>query len=197
MDANTRTAIIVAIFALAGVLITTIVSLSSQWLDRRKWHKAAELEERRFAHERAKWAREFANNVELELLKKRCEVYDEVLSPIAVLSSHNLQPLINTAPSQATLMELAEKLNACIYGKPALYMSTETRKALVKFRRAVIQCAEGTLSLSDLMKGERDTIIERLRIDLGHEPGHWRPEYGTKLEELQRKLSAVEDGYRA
>jgi hypothetical protein len=178
MDIAIQVALIGALFTFFAGLLTAIVSLYRERLEKQKWARTIALDEQRFNHEKNGWALELTNLREMELFKQRLQEYPELFADLAALSSHRLGDL---TPGKA--LALADKLNEYAYGQAGLCMLPDTRQAITILRNSLKGFGAGqdqkTKSkpwppeIEAIMRPRTD-LLELMRRDLGHGGSIWR-----------------------
>lgn len=164
MDITIQTALIGAIVTTCISIITIIFNFYKERAEKEKWKRTLELEERKITHDENKWAFELIINREIKLFEKRIETYPKLFLLLNIFSKTKLKNV-----QKSEIVELINKLDGHVYGEIGLYMLSDTRDALVKFRNDCLKCLDGQLEFKYMRFGTRTELLELMRRDLSHD----------------------------
>lgn len=180
-------ALLGALFTLFAAVLATLVNFYRERSEKQKWQRTVELEERRFSHEKSRWALELNSLRETELYKLRLQVYPEVFAALASLSQYNIHDFDHNSA-----LALSQKLNEWGYNRVGLCMLPETRDALFVLRDYCLAFAKGQIRGIEDIIPPRTTLIELIRRDLSHDYSQ-RRDFKSLLEVNREQLQRILD----
>lgn len=133
--------------------------------------------------------RKVNEDLEIELVRQRIDVYEELMKNLIQLSSRDLEGISHEAQKEK-VQDIVNTIQNNIFGKFGLISRHETREALLRLRAKCRKFLDDeTFEISKVKKASWE-VHQMLRSDLGVA----QPNLSSAIENLRRnKIAGVED----